>query len=171
MQAVERFRSNLKPWKEWIQHYVAIGVPLSRATAEEAQFLASSVFQKVLGILTVERKELQPPAEEFWEALVDAERHGIADFLAKSVIGGPDTLAHSFADLKAMIRADEFILACDIYKPATLEGLRDFKACVCLISCVCTQESDVAVQHPIPVFVDSTSHQTGLRKKIPVQQM
>ncbi len=65
-------------------------MPLVAApTDEEAQFLASSIYQRVRRILTGERKKLQPPQEGFVASLSDRERLAIADFLGMAVIGGP----------------------------------------------------------------------------------
>ena len=98
--------------------YLAIGVPLIAApTDEEAQFLASSVYQRVLGILTGERKKLQAPVKDFALHLTDRERSAIAEFLGMAVIGGPDTVSASFAKLQEMTGADEFVLVCDVYEP------------------------------------------------------
>ncbi len=55
--------------------YVMIGVPLIAApTDDEAEFLASSTYQRVLGILHGERKRLQPPVEHFAARLHPQER-------------------------------------------------------------------------------------------------
>jgi alkanesulfonate monooxygenase SsuD/methylene tetrahydromethanopterin reductase-like flavin-dependent oxidoreductase (luciferase family) len=56
-------------------------------------FLASSVFQRVLGILHGDRRCLPPPVADFMAGLHPQERAGIADFLGAAVIGGPDTRA------------------------------------------------------------------------------
>ncbi len=118
MQAIALYRSLFQPSKELAQPYVAIGVPLvAAATDEEAHFLASSIYQRVLGILTGDRKKLQPPQRDFVESLGEAERQAIADFLGMAVIGGPQTVAQSFAKLQEMTQADEFILVCDLFDP------------------------------------------------------
>jgi alkanesulfonate monooxygenase SsuD/methylene tetrahydromethanopterin reductase-like flavin-dependent oxidoreductase (luciferase family) len=69
-QAIDLYRDNFRPSKELAQPYVAVGVPLVAApTDDEAQFLASSVYQRVLGILTGDRKKLQPPTHDFVRSL------------------------------------------------------------------------------------------------------
>lgn len=118
MQAIGLYRKLFRPSKELAKPYVAIGVPLVAApTDDEAQFLASSVYQRVLGILTGERKMLQPPERDFVKSLGEAQRRAIADFLGMAVIGGPPTVAQSFAMLQEMTEADEFILVCDLFDP------------------------------------------------------
>jgi luciferase family oxidoreductase group 1 len=116
MQAIGQYRTHFRPSKELAKPYVAIGVPLVAApTDDEAQFLASSIYQRVLGILTGDRKKLQAPIRDFVRSLREDERSAISDFLGMAVIGGPQTVAQSFAKLQEMSEADEFILVCDIF--------------------------------------------------------
>jgi luciferase family oxidoreductase group 1 len=118
LQAIDLYRANFRPSKEWPEPYVAIGVPLVAApTDEEAQLLAGSIQQRVLGILTGERSKLQRPVPGFLGSLGDAERNAIADFLALAVIGGPETVAQSFARINELTAVDEFIIVCDIFDP------------------------------------------------------
>lgn len=118
LQAIQVYRSNFRPSAHLAKPYLAIGVPLVAApTDEEAHFLASSVYQRVLGILTGERKKLQAPVENFVSALTERERSAIAEFLGMAVIGGPETVRTSFARLQELTGADEFILVCDVFEP------------------------------------------------------
>ncbi|MFZ2329025.1 MAG: LLM class flavin-dependent oxidoreductase, partial [Rhodoferax sp.] len=117
-QALAIYRRNFRPSATLAKPYVAIGVPLVAApTDEEAQYLASSIYQRVLGILTGERKKLQPPQQGFVASLTERERAAIGDFLGMAVIGGPQTVRAGFEKLQAMTQADEFILVCDVYEP------------------------------------------------------
>ncbi len=118
MQAIELYRANFQPSKDWSEPYVAIGVPLVAApTDEEAQLLAGSIQQRVLGILTGARSKLQPPVPGFLDSLGEPERNAIADFLALAVIGGPQTVAQSFARINELTAADEFVIVCDVFDP------------------------------------------------------
>ena len=99
--------------------YVMIGVPLVAAPSDaEATYLASSIFQRVLGILRGARGLLQPPQEGFFERLSAQEKAGIADFLACAVIGSPDTVRQGLQALAAETGCDEMIFTCDLYDPA-----------------------------------------------------
>jgi len=98
---------------------VVIGVPLIAAPDDgEAQYLASSVYQRVLSILTGQRGRLKPPVQWFAEQLREDERAAIADFLAAAVIGGPQTVRQGFEALAQATQADEFMLVCDVFDPA-----------------------------------------------------
>lgn len=116
MQALEIYRSEFKPSATLAEPYVVIGVPLVAApTDEEAQFLASSIYQRVLGIVRGDRRKLQAPDAHFFESLTPQEQAAIADFLAAAVIGGPDTVRAGFTTLHEATQADEFMLVCDVF--------------------------------------------------------
>ncbi|MBQ0936102.1 LLM class flavin-dependent oxidoreductase [Ideonella paludis] len=119
MQALEVYRSAFKPSATLAKPYVVIGVPLVAApTDDEAQFLASSIYQRVLGILRGDRRRLGPPVPDYVAQLNPAERAGIADFLGAAVIGSPQTVREGFARLLQATGADELMLVCDVYEPA-----------------------------------------------------
>jgi luciferase family oxidoreductase group 1 len=117
-QAIDLYRSRFRPSDVLAEPYVIIGVPLVAAPADdEAHYLASSVFQRVLGILHGDRRCLPPPQKDFMARLHPQERAGIADFLGAAVIGGPETVRAGFDALLQATQADEFILVCDIFDP------------------------------------------------------
>jgi len=116
LQAIALYRSEFRPSATLAQPYVAVGVPLIAApTDEEAHYLASSTYQRVLGIITGKRGRLAPPVENFMEQIYPQERAAIADFLAMAVIGGPQTVRAGLTQLAQATRADEFILVSDVF--------------------------------------------------------
>ena len=116
MQAIDLYRSNFVPSAELSKPHVVVGVPLvAAATDEEAQFLASSIFQRVSGIVRGERRALQPPVENYLQTRDAQERAAIADFLAMAVIGGPATVAEHLKKIVEVTEADELMLVCDIF--------------------------------------------------------
>ena len=118
LQAIEIYRHSFKPSAKLAKPYVIIGVPVIAApTDDEADFLATSTFQRVLGILRGDRRPLPPPVAGFFESLHPQERAGIADFLGAAVIGGPDTVRDGLRDLHAATGADEMMLVSDIFDP------------------------------------------------------
>jgi luciferase family oxidoreductase group 1 len=119
LQALDVYRSHFKPSAQLAKPYVTIGVPLIAApTDDEAEFLASSTYQRVLGILTGQRGQLPPPVRGFMQGLHPQEQAGIADFLAAAVIGGPDTVRDGLSALAQATEADEFMIVCDVFDPA-----------------------------------------------------
>ncbi len=119
LQALELYRSEFQPSEALAEPYVVIGVPLIAAPDDdEAQYLASSVYQRVLSILTGQRGRLMPPVRDFGERLQAQERAAIQDFLAAAVIGGPETVRQGLENLADVTQADEFMLVCDVFDPA-----------------------------------------------------
>jgi luciferase family oxidoreductase group 1 len=119
LQALALYRSRFQPSATLAQPYVAIGVPLIAAPSDdEAEFLASSTYQRVLGILTGDRRPLQPPITDFWAGVGGQARAAIGDFLAAAVVGGPDTVHSGLQRLAELTQADEFVLVSDVFDPA-----------------------------------------------------
>jgi luciferase family oxidoreductase group 1 len=118
LQALDVYRTRFKPSATLDKPYVVVGIPLIAApTDAEADYLASSTYQRVLGILRGDRQRLQAPTANFLSQLNAQERAGIADFLAAAVIGGPDTVRAGLTHLAGITEADEFMLVCDIFDP------------------------------------------------------
>ena len=119
LQAIELYRQNFRPSPRLAKPYVMIGVPVIAApTDDEAEYLATSTYQRVLGILHGERQLLPPPMHGFLAGLHPQERAGIAEFLGAAVIGGPDTVRDGLLKLKQATAADEMILVSDVFDPA-----------------------------------------------------
>jgi luciferase family oxidoreductase group 1 len=117
-QALDLYRSLFRPSATLSQPYAIVGVPLIAAPSdEEAEFLASSTYQRILGILTGDRQRLMPPVEGFMNQLQPQERAAIADFLAAAVIGGPDKIRSGLQALAQATQADELMLVCDVFDP------------------------------------------------------
>jgi luciferase family oxidoreductase group 1 len=118
LQAIDLYRRLFRPSAALSQPYVIIGVPLIAAPSDdEADFLASSTYQRVLGILKGDRRCLPPPVENFMAQLAPQERAAIEDFLAAAVVGGPDKVRAGLFALAQATQADEFMLVCDVFDP------------------------------------------------------
>lgn len=117
-QALDLYRQRFRPSAKLAHPYSIIGVPLIAAPSDdEAEYLASSTYQRILGILTGARGRLQPPTRDYMAGLRPDERAAIREFLAIAAIGGPDTVR---LHLEALVRdtsADELMLVCDIFDP------------------------------------------------------
>ena len=119
LQAIDIYRRNFRPSAKLAPPYLMIGVPVIAAESDdEAEFLASSTHQRVLGILRGDRRPLPPPVADYLAGLHPQERSAIGDFLGAAVIGGPDTVSDGLLALKEATKADEMILVSDIFDPA-----------------------------------------------------
>jgi luciferase family oxidoreductase group 1 len=119
LDALAVYRSRFRPSASLAEPYVAIGVPVIAAPSdEEADYLASSTYRRVLGILRGERRRLEPPQHGFAAGLQPQERSAIGDFLAAAVVGGPDRVRQGLQALVQATQADEFLLVSDVFDPA-----------------------------------------------------
>ncbi|NHC08314.1 LLM class flavin-dependent oxidoreductase [Azonexus fungiphilus] len=131
-QALAVYRGNFRPSPTLAKPYVIVGVPLVAAeTDDEADFLATSIFQRVLGILRGDRRPLPPPVAGFLAGLSMQEKAGIGDFLGAAVIGGPDRVREGLSALRQATQADELMLVCDIFDPALRLRALDIAAAAC----------------------------------------
>ena len=119
LQALDLYRREFQASDALAQPYTMIGVPLIAApTEEEADYLASSTYQRIYGMLTGRRGRLQPPVKDFLARLDPQARAAIADFLSAAVIGAPDAVQEGFTQLARATAADEFMLVSDVFDPA-----------------------------------------------------
>ncbi|MBD9533289.1 LLM class flavin-dependent oxidoreductase [Comamonas sp. CMM01] len=118
-QAIALYRQLFQPSAQLDKPYVIVGVPVIAApTDAEADFLASSTYQRVLGILTGQRGRLQPPVEHYMASLSHQEKAAIQDFLAMGVVGGPERMRAGLWSIAQATQADELMLVSDVYDPA-----------------------------------------------------
>lgn len=97
--------------------YLCVNVLVAAATDDEAQFLASSIYQRVSGIVRGERRALQPPVAGYLEGRDPREQAAIAEFLGMAVIGGPQTVREKLREIAELTQADELMLVCDVFDP------------------------------------------------------
>ena len=118
-QALDLYRELFRPSATLDKPYAIVGVPVVAApTDEEAEFLASSTYQRILGILTGQRTRLQPPTENYAAQLSPSENAAIQDFLRMGVVGSRETVHRHFQAVAQSTQADEFMLVSDVYDPA-----------------------------------------------------
>jgi len=116
LQAIDLYRRHFRPSAALAKPYVIVGVPLvAAASDEEADYLASSHYQRVLGILTNQRAPLPPPLPHYLESLPAQHRAAILDFLAAGVVGGPETVSAGLKRLVELTGADELMLVSDLF--------------------------------------------------------
>ena len=118
-QAIALYRQLFQPSAVLSKPYVMVGVPVIAApTDEEAEYLASSTYQRVLGILTGNRTRLMPPVEDYMSMLSYQEKAAIKDFLALGVVGDATTVRAELDAITDATQADELMLVTDVYDPA-----------------------------------------------------
>jgi len=116
--ALDLYRAGFVSSAQSARPRVVVGVPLVAAESDaEAAFLATSIYQRVSGIVRGDRRPLQPPVAGFLESRPADEQAAIQQFLGLAVIGGPDTVARRLREIADRTQADELMLVCDIFDP------------------------------------------------------
>jgi luciferase family oxidoreductase group 1 len=125
-QALRIYRENFQPSAMLAQPYAMIGVPLIAAPSdEEAEFLATTAYQRVLALMRGQSLVLRPPVESMVGRWQPHEQQAVGDFLGLAAIGGPEKVRARLEVLLEQSGADELIFTCDLYQPE--HRLRSFE--------------------------------------------
>ena len=115
-QAIQLYRENFEPSEYLDQPYVSMGVPAVVAqTDAEAEYLATSAYQRVLGLMRGQSLKLKAPVTTMDGLWSPAEKMSVDNFYAMAQIGSPDTVKAGLEILLEKYDVDEFIFTCDIY--------------------------------------------------------
>ncbi|WP_180116271.1 LLM class flavin-dependent oxidoreductase [Acinetobacter sp. YH12119] len=115
-QAIQLYRDNFQPSEYLDRPYVSMGVPtVVASTDEEAQFLATSAYQRVLGLMRGQSLKLKAPVASMDGLWSPAEKMSVDNFYAMGQIGSPSTVKAGLEQLLSRYEVDEFIFTCDVY--------------------------------------------------------
>ncbi|WP_137822123.1 LLM class flavin-dependent oxidoreductase [Pseudomonas sp. D(2018)] len=116
-EAIRVYRNHFRPSAVLDKPYVMLGVPLVAApTDEEAEFLATTVYQRVLALIRGESLVLRPPVESMAGRWLPHEKDAVGSFLAMAMVGGPEKIRARLQVLLDQTDADELIFTCDLYQ-------------------------------------------------------
>ena len=116
LEALEIYKKNFRPSAVLKEPYVICCVNVIAApTDEEAEYLATSLKQLFMGIVTGKRRLLQPPVEDMDEIWDPMEEQAVNQMLAVAFIGGPATLAAQMRSFLAQTQVDEVMVTSHIY--------------------------------------------------------
>ncbi|WP_433768326.1 LLM class flavin-dependent oxidoreductase [Pseudomonas putida] len=118
-EAIRVYRNHFKPSAVLDKPYVMLGVPLVAAdTDERADYLATSVFQRILALMRGQSLVQRPPVETMNGLWLPHEREAVMDFLGLAMIGSPQKIRAKLEVLIEQTQADELIFTCDLYEHA-----------------------------------------------------
>lgn len=116
-EAIRVYRNHFRPSEVLDAPYVMLGVPLVAApTDEEAEFLATTVYQRVLALMRGESLVLRPPVESMAGRWLPHEKEAVGSFLGLAMVGGPEKIRSKLEVLLEQTGADELIFTCDVYQ-------------------------------------------------------
>ncbi len=115
-QAIQLYRDNFQASEYLDQPYVSMGIPtVVASTDEEAQYLATSSYQRILNLIRGDSLKLKPPVKSTEGLASSAEQIAIQNFYAMAQIGSKDTVQVGLSKIIQQYDVDEFIFTCDIY--------------------------------------------------------
>ncbi|SDY26240.1 LLM class flavin-dependent oxidoreductase [Acinetobacter kyonggiensis] len=115
-QAIKLYRENFEPSEYLDKPYISMGVPTVVAqTDAEAEYLATSAYQRVLGLMRGQSLKLKAPVATMDGLWSSAEKMSVDNFYAMAQVGSPDTVKAGLEMLLEKYDVDEFIFTCDIY--------------------------------------------------------
>src|SRR5450755_3686895 len=93
MQAIEIYRGRFRPSQQLAHPYVMLGFNIFAADSDaQARLLATSMQQAFVNLRSGRPSQLPPPLEGYDTHLAPAAKAMLADVLASSAIGSPDTV-------------------------------------------------------------------------------
>lgn len=118
-EAIRIYRNHFQPSAVLEKPYVMLGVPLVAAdTDEQANYLATSVYQRILALMRGQSLVQRPPVESMDGLWLPHEREAVGDFLGLAMVGGPQKIRAKLDVLLEQTQADELIFTCDLYEHA-----------------------------------------------------
>ncbi|KJK15534.1 LLM class flavin-dependent oxidoreductase [Pseudomonas sp. 2(2015)] len=118
-EAIRVYRNHFKPSAVLDKPYVMLGVPLVAAeTDEQADYLATSVYQRILALMRGQSLVQRPPVETMDGLWLPHEREAVGSFLGLAMVGSPQKIRAKLEVLLEQTEADELIFTCDLYEHA-----------------------------------------------------
>lgn len=118
-EAIRVYRDHFTPSAALDKPYVMLGIPLVAAESDErADYLATSVYQRILNLIRGETLMLQPPVETMQGRWLPHEKDAVGSFLGMAMIGSPQKIRAKLDVLLEQTQADELIFTCDLYEHA-----------------------------------------------------
>ena len=115
-QAIQLYRENFEPSEYLSKPYVSMGVPTVVAENDaEAEYLATSAYQRVLGLMRGQSLKLKAPIASMDGLWSPAEKMSVDSFYSMAQIGSNGTVKEGLKQLLLEYDVDEFIFTCDIY--------------------------------------------------------
>ncbi|UZE23942.1 LLM class flavin-dependent oxidoreductase [Pseudomonas sp. B21-056] len=125
-EAIRIYRNHFKPSAVLDKPYVMLGVPLVAAdTDEQADYLATSVYQRILALMRGQSLVQRPPVETMNGLWLPHEKEAVGDFLGLAMVGGPQKICARLEVLIEQTQADELIFTSDLYEHA--DRLRSYE--------------------------------------------
>jgi luciferase family oxidoreductase group 1 len=119
MQAIELYRSLFRPSAQLDRPYLMLGFNIFAADSDaEAKLLATSMQQAFVSLRSGHPTQLPPPLEGYESQLPPGAKAMLADVLASSAIGSPDTVRRALLAFIDRTKPDELMMTSQIFDHA-----------------------------------------------------
>jgi len=116
LDAAETYRERFRPSAKHDRPYFMVGVNIIAAdTDDEARRLFTSLQQAFVNIRRGQPVPLPPPVDVDALTLTPMDQLGLQQMLSFSIVGSPDVVRHGLEKVVAQTRADEIIVASQIF--------------------------------------------------------
>lgn len=125
-QAVRLYRAEFRPSRSLKKPKVMIGVAAVAAdTDEQAEYLATSLYQRLLTLVRGNLKPAPPPVRSMQGLWTPHEEQALGQMTSTMVVGGPAKVEAGLRQLIERTGADELIITSDLF--AHEDRLRSFE--------------------------------------------
>ncbi len=115
-EALHIYRSHFKASAALQAPYVMAAFNIIAADSdEEAEFLASSLYQSFVALRSGNPRQMPPPVEGYRESLAPHEAAMLDGVLSASAVGSPATVKAGVDSFVSRTTADEIIVACSVF--------------------------------------------------------
>lgn len=119
LEAFEIYRAEFQPSAVLKEPYTMTGVSVVAApTDDEAEYLATSVYQRILRLIRGEGPRSAPPVKSMDALWSPPEEVHVRSRTRTMVVGGPETVARGLQGLIDATQADELIITSDLFEHA-----------------------------------------------------
>jgi len=117
-EAIHVYREQFQPSAELDKPYVMLAIPAVPAESdEEAQFLATTSYQRILSLFRGQPLWMRPPVSSMDRLWNTGEKAGVKDFLSLQLLGSKDTIRQQLDRILASVEVDELMFTIDLYDP------------------------------------------------------
>ncbi|MCX5516056.1 LLM class flavin-dependent oxidoreductase [Kaistia algarum] len=125
MEAIDVYRHFFKPSEYLEKAHLMVGLPVIAADSDEqAHYLATSTYQRLINLVRGRPTVLVPPVESMDGLWDEREEAYVRSHLGVAIIGGPETVRQRLEAFVEQTGADELIITSDFYEPA--DRMRSF---------------------------------------------
>ena len=115
-QAIDLYRERYQPSEEWPEPHLMLAANVGAAeTDEEAELIATSLYQAFVNLRTGRPGKLPPPKKGYFESLGTQAQGMLREILSCSFIGGPEKVTREMKAFLDRHQPDELIISGQIY--------------------------------------------------------